>query len=323
MKNYDVIIVNYNGEKIVKECLDSVYSSSVKPSSVIIYDNNSQDNSVETIKNLKLQNLTIIEGKQNIGFGPGNNEALKKSRSDFVLFINNDILLDKNCVKSMLEFISDKKLAVVNPLIIKGWDKSKEGEIYSFGANINKACFGYSLIENRLDRSNLSCFSGACFLADRRVIRSIGFEKKFFMYYEEIAISIELLKKGFKIGRTSEAKCYHLESYSSPKNQSQGIAFRQYNGIQNRWYLLGKHWPARLLPYALIINLFHLVFFCSFFIKIRQYKYLKLFLLAPAKFIRGSFDRSWAKPKIPRWFLALKSDSAKNFFTLSKKVLVK
>lgn len=321
MKTYDVVIVNYNGAKIIEQCLASVYLSTVKPASVIIYDNDSQDESIKIIKKLKYNNLVLIEGKKNIGFGPGNNEALKISRSDFVLFVNNDILLDKNCSKSLLEAAGNKKIGVVNPLILRGWKKKKNQEIYSFGAAINRAGFAYSLIEKTPDSFSLSCFSGACFMARKKIIREIGFPKNFFLYYEEPAISIELLKRGYSIGRINKGLCYHLESFSSPQKKDLGIAFRQYYGIQNRWYIIGKHWPAKFILYSFLVNFLHLLFFVIFFVRIRQYQYLKLLFIAPAKFILGLFNRDRNNPKNILWYCSLRSDGIRNFRTQGKKVL--
>ena len=94
MNSYDVVIVNYNGEKIITLCLRSIYNSEIKPNQVIIYDNASKDKSVAIIKK-KFPETKLIRGRENIGFGNGNNKAMRYSKSDFILFVNNDVLLIK------------------------------------------------------------------------------------------------------------------------------------------------------------------------------------------------------------------------------------
>lgn len=285
-KTYDVVIVNYNGEKIISPCLKSLFASTTQPSKVIIYDNHSSDASTEIIKK-KFPQVILIEGDTNLGFGRANNEAMKRSDADFILFMNNDLILGKNCAEALLRGIIDDAVAVVNPLIYKDWVKRKDQEIYSFGAEMNRSGFGYSLTEPGIDRIDLSCFSGACFMAQAETIKKLRFEDHFFLYYEEPDLSARLLMAGHKIGRQSEAVCYHLESYSSPQKTTDGICFRQFNGIQNRWYMLGHYWPTGKLLQALPLNIAHLIYNVFFFLKNQKFREAKILGLAPARLFEG------------------------------------
>ncbi|MFA6423037.1 MAG: glycosyltransferase family 2 protein [Patescibacteria group bacterium] len=317
MNKYDVVIVNYQGEKILPDCLKSVFRSSLLPEKVIIYDNNSQDNSIDIIKN-KFPKVELIKGKENIGFGRANNEAMKRSEADYILFMNNDVILDKNCAKILLNNFYDDKLAIINPIVFTGWKKNKNAKIYSFGANINKSGFGYGLYDTELDRTDLSCFSGACFMARGIIIKNLKFEKTFFLYYEEPELSVRLLMKGYKIGRVLKAKSYHLESYSSPKKKNDGICFRQYYGIQNRWYILGKYWPTSLLITAMPLNLLHLVYNSIFFIKIGQFRKLDIIYLAFKKLLSGR--KKFCKRCDYLWVKKLASNKLSSVMDLRKKV---
>lgn len=320
--SYDVIIVNYNGEKIISGCLSSLYSCTILPSKVIIYDNNSQDNSVRIIKK-KFPQVILLEGKKNLGFGRANNESMKYSSAEFILFMNNDLVLDKNCPKVLLKAFRDPGLAILNPLIFKGWGKKEDSEIYSFGAEMNKSGFGYSLYDTGSDRTDLSCFSGACFMARGKIIKKLQFEQSFFLYYEEPDLSTKILINGYKIGRVKEAKCYHLESYSSPQEDTDGIAFRQFYGIQNRWFMIGKHWPIRLLPATLTLNIVHLFYVLYFYVKNRKFCYMKLAYLAPINLIKGWCIRNSKDTRDKFWYKRLKTTSLSMYLKLGKKVFVK
>lgn len=317
MKKYDVVIVNYNGEKILKECLNSVYASSVPPKRVIIYDNASRDLSVDLIKK-DYPKAFLIEGKTNIGFGPGNNEAMKRVESDFVLFLNNDITLDKKCAEKLIQGFVSPEVAVLNPLIYKGWDKVNNQEIYSFGAEMNKSGFGYSLYDIAEDRDDLSCFSGACFMARTSLIKKLKFEKSFFLYYEEPDLSAKLLISGYTIGRRKESVCYHLENYSSPQNRSAGICFRQFFAIQNRWFMLGKFWPAGMLWSAMPLNILHLLYNAIFFLRHKKYKQLSILSLAFQNLSRGR--REYIEDQKHCLAKHLAKNDFKKAFGLSKKV---
>jgi len=317
--SYDVVIVNFNGEKIISSCLDSLLSCSHKPKKIIIYDNNSEDNSLELIKD-KYPKALLVRGRKNIGFGRGNNEGMRRSSADFILFMNNDLVLDKECPSELLRAFSDKKLAIVNPVIYKGWKKIKNQEVYAFGAEMNTSGFGYGLYDLDGNRFDLDCFSGACFMARSKTIKKLQFEKKFFLYCEEPEISARVLKRGEKIGRIIEAKSYHLESFSSPQRRVEGIAFRQYYSVQNRWFMVGKHWPKFLLPKVLLVNELHLLYLVYFFMRNGQWKYLRLVYMAPYKFFLGLREFNSGEIDDKRWFVKLSRTPLGQYFRLGSKV---
>lgn len=108
-----VIIVNYNGLRFLTDCLNSLKTSLANIAhEVIILDNNSSDDSCDFIKQ-NFPEVVLIESKINHGFGKGNNEAVKHSRGENLLLINNDtIVLDD--LKPVLDTLkSDKSIGVV------------------------------------------------------------------------------------------------------------------------------------------------------------------------------------------------------------------
>ena len=317
MRSYDVVIVNFNGEKIISKCLESVYKSSLKPSRVIIYDNASHDKSVETIRR-EFPQVKLIVGASNIGFGRANNEAMKFCDDDLILFMNNDVILDEDCSRVLSQQFEDKKMAIVNPIIFTGWKKEKNAPVYSFGAKMNTSGFGYGLFDQDDDRDDLNCFSGACFMASAKIIKSFQFEKRFFLYYEEPELSTRISIAGFKIGRVKEAKCYHLENYSSPRKRADGICFRQFYAIQNRSYMLGKYWPPMLLLKAFPLNAIHILYNTLFFIVNGQPKRASIIYLAVTNFFAGR--RSFDKSEDRQWIKRLTSTRMTNAFKLMKKV---
>lgn len=319
MKTYDVVIVNLNGEAIIYDCLDSIFSSTTKPSKVIIYDNNSSDKSIKLIKN-KFPKVQLIEGEKNIGFGPANNAALELVEAPFVLFVNNDVLLDKNCTRELLRGFEDKRVAVIDPLIYKGWDKKKDQNVYAFGAELNDTGFAYALYDAKTNRTDLNNFSAACVMMRTDLIKKIKFEPTFFLYGEEPMIGIELSRRGCKIAREQKAKCYHLESYSSPQKKSKAIAFRQFYGIQNRYFMIGKYFPARLWLKALIFNTAHLCYIALFDLLSGNFSYAKIVYLAPFKLVKGLLVRPRNRAKDVFWYKKLSGIPLKKYFSLRKKV---
>ena len=108
-----VVIVNYNGLRFLKDCLDSLVEKLNSISyEIIILDNNSQDESCSFIK-ANYPSINLIESKINYGFGKGNNEAVKHAKGKYVLLFNNDtILLDRlDSIITLLE--QDKSIGLV------------------------------------------------------------------------------------------------------------------------------------------------------------------------------------------------------------------
>lgn len=293
----DIIIINFNGEKIIAKCLNSIFWSSLKPEKIVVFDNNSSDESVKLIEK-NYPSILLIKSKKNIGFGRAINESLRHVSSKYTLVTNHDVLVEEHCIKNLLISIrSQKNIAITNPLIYRGWNTNDKSDIYSFGTTINKAGFTYYSPNQRVN-----CFSGACFMIKSDLLKKFKFENSFFLYYEEPELCIRLLKHGYTIARTDSAISFHLENYSSPQKRNEGIAFRQFYGVQNHWYMIAKHWPLGAIPYTLLINCGHLIFVTFFLIAKRQFKYLKIVLLAPYQFIRGIRVRKENSPGSESWY---------------------
>lgn len=160
-------------------------------------------------------------------------------------------------------------------------------------------------------------------MARAEVVKKLKFEKSFFLYYEEAELSARILKQNLKIARLAKARSYHLESHSSPKTFTDGVAFRQFYGVQNRWFMLGKHWPCRLMFTALLVNELHLLYLIYFFIINTKINYTKLLYIAPIGFIRGWRARDRKKLIDANWYTKLVPVSLRNYFKLGKKVFSK
>lgn len=106
MKNsplISILIVNYNGQHLINECLKSLFSINYPHNKfeVILVDNNSQDDSVSFIKK-NFPNVKLIESKENLGFAGGNNLAYSKSKGKYIVLLNNDTIVDKDWLKELV-----------------------------------------------------------------------------------------------------------------------------------------------------------------------------------------------------------------------------
>jgi len=211
-----IIIVNYNGEKWIKKCLNSLEKQSYTNYEVIIVDNNSQDNSVKIIEEkYKLENFKLIKNKNNSGFAKGNNIGIKKAKGEFILLLNNDTWVKENFLKEMYYYYRDNDLDVISCL-----QKDYEEKDIDYAQAFQLDLIGFpTRIENYQNQNKIFFLSGACILFKKELyIHSGGLSEDFFMYFEEIDWFWRLNKMGCKFGVCTKTEYHHAVSVGTGKN---------------------------------------------------------------------------------------------------------
>jgi GT2 family glycosyltransferase len=114
-------LLTYNAEKYIEDCLNSVFRQSYPHLEVLIIDNNSTDGTKDYLKGLTSKpKLRIIFNQQNVGFAVGHNQGIKKSQGEFILCLNQDVVLDKDFIeKAVAIFKENKKAAAVQGKLLR------------------------------------------------------------------------------------------------------------------------------------------------------------------------------------------------------------
>ena len=265
--NLSIIIISYNTEKITIDCLKSIIKS-LKNSSlkyeIIIVDNASKDNSVSSIKKLKSEiknrnlKINLIENKENIGFGPANNQAVKLAKSDYLLFLNSDIIVLNASIEKLYNFYkqNEKLFNFLGGKLLNkdGTSQPSCGPMYTL-----PMIFAHLFLRGdywELTRyspkkiKEVDWISGACILTKKEYFEKLdGFDEKIFMYMEEIDLFYRAKKHGFKVFFYPEAQFIHLGSQSSA-----GRSFPILQVYQGLIYFYKKHFSQFSL-FILIIML--------------------------------------------------------------------
>jgi len=133
-----IIILNWNGEKFLKENIPSVLEQTYKNYNILIADNSSNDNSKEIIDNLVKDNSLVksLYFDQNHFFAKGNNLAfefaINNYQSEVIVFLNNDVKVKKDWLENLINGFDDEKIGIVTPLIFLYYKfKKVEIEAYS------------------------------------------------------------------------------------------------------------------------------------------------------------------------------------------------
>lgn len=139
-KMVSVIIVNYNGEKFIKNCLNSVLRTKYPAFEVIVVDNNSTDGSLKILEGFKGNSrVKIISLHRNLHFAGGNNLGIQYAKGEYLVFLNNDTVVDPNWLMKLVKIFSfardeyDEDVSAVQCLLLR----MKDGGIDSIGGTID------------------------------------------------------------------------------------------------------------------------------------------------------------------------------------------
>ena len=211
MIKLSIVALSYNTKDLTLACLKSVVSQykqklEKKEFEVIVVDNNSSDNSVAEISNLKSQvsNLIIIQNKENLGFGKGCNLGAKSAKGKYVLFLNSDTQVFDKGFLSMIDFLDKNS----NVAVLGGKLENNDGSIQrSCGKFYN--LFNLLIMLLGLERfgflrsspnkiQKVDWVSGACMMVRADIFEKLtGFDEKLFMYMEDMEICFRANKLGF------------------------------------------------------------------------------------------------------------------------------
>lgn len=219
----DIITLNYNGEKILPLLFDSLRKVDYKSHQVFMVDNGSSDNSViETEKNYP--EVNIIRSKTNLFFSRGNNLAISQTNGEFILLINNDIVVEPDFLSLMVEKIkTDKNISAVackmrlyqNPTLLD----SVGVVILDNGSPFNRGIGQVDLGQyDESEQTFGACFG--CVLIRREYYEGVigPLDNSYFGYFEDVDWCFRSNLFGFKIVTEPKALVYHAHSVSSRKN---------------------------------------------------------------------------------------------------------
>lgn len=217
-----IVILNYNGEKLLRPCLDSILALDFKDKEVIFLDNASTDKSVEfVLKNYP--SMRVIANKENSGYAGGANQAIEVGRGEFVMILNPDIVFEPNYLDVLVERLKkDEKIgAIIGKLRKYDFEKrEKTNLIDSAGLKMfrNRRCVDRGQgeeDEGQFDNAeDVFGVTGACPLYRRSALEDSKiageyFDNDFFMYKEDVDISWRMRLLGWKCFYEPKALAYH------------------------------------------------------------------------------------------------------------------
>ncbi len=243
-----IVIVNYNVEYFLEQCLRSVdIACKTINSEVFVVDNNSVDGSLSMLKE-KFPWVQLIANKENVGFSKANNQAIKMSKGEYVLLLNPDTVVENDTLIKIIDYMdahSDVGGLGVKMIDGKGQflPESKRGlptpevafykifglsKIFPNSKRFGKYHLSY-LDNNQIHE--IEILAGAFMLMRKSVLDKIGFlDEDFFMYGEDIDLSYRIIKAGYKNIYFPETRIIHYKGESTKKS-SVNYVFIFYNAM--------------------------------------------------------------------------------------------
>ena len=253
MKKIAVVILNWNGEKLLKQFLPSVISFSSE-AKIYVADNASTDNSLEVIKN-QFPSVTIIQNDANYGFAKGYNVALQNIEEKYLCLLNSDVEVTQNWLTPILSlFENNPEVGIIQPKILDYKNKAYFEYAGAAGGFIDK--FGYPFCRGRIfdnvekdngqydDEQTIFWASGACFFIRKDIFNQLnGFDDDFFAHQEEIDLCWRAINGGYKIKYTSKSVVFHVGGATL----NEGNPRKTFLNFRNSLLMLLKNLPKKEL----------------------------------------------------------------------------
>ena len=245
-----VIILNWNGIKVIGSCLNSVKQQTYKNLEVIVVDNASNDGSSGFIKK-NFPEVKLIENKSNLGFGAGNNVGIARSRGEYIMILNNDTRLAPDCIEELKNSIEkDRSYGASASMILLNEDKDL---IDAAGTSV---CLdGMSIGRGRLEHKDrfqheeeVFFSSGCASLYRRKMLDDIEiqgdfYDGDFFAYAEDTDLGWRARSAGWRCIYNPKAIVYHSHSASTSTYSS----LKAFLVERNRIWVIIKNFPLSVI----------------------------------------------------------------------------
>ena len=251
MKKVAVIILNWNGEKLLREFLPSVIATTDPViADVIVADNGSTDSSVELLHN-EFPQVKVLEFSENYGFAEGYNRAINETNYPYTILLNSDVATTEGWVNPLYDYMeANPNVGACQPKIRAYTNKSHFEYAGAVGGFID--CNGYPYCRGRIfdsveeDKGQYNEIipifwaTGAALMVRSELYLKVGgLDSAFFAHMEEIDLCWRILLTGSDIVAVPQSMVYHLGGGSLPASNPR----KTYLNFRNNLLMLHKNLP--------------------------------------------------------------------------------
>lgn len=279
MKHISIILVHYNNEAQTINCLESLQDirRDGLDYKVLVIDNGSQQKFLLPSK-LENKRFEIIRSETNLGFSGGNNlgiqYAVENYNSDYLVLLNNDTIVDRNFLYHLYKaYQTQDNVGILCPLIYfkagneyhNSYAKKDRGNVIWFGGGSidwnHLSAFHRGVDE--LDKGQFATIqdmdfaTGCCMFIDREVLEKVGgFDERYFLYLEDVDLSLRIRENGYSLLLCPESKIWHENAGASG---GPGLPTQDYYLTRNRLLFSFLHGNTKQKLIALRLGMQYLI----------------------------------------------------------------
>ncbi len=264
----DIIIPNWNGARMLEDCLRSLSAQTFSGFRITVVDNGSEDDSVSMIER-DFPQVNILKFRKNEGFSVAINRGINDAEAPWLLLLNNDMEVAPDCLENLR--IAIKKYQAYQFFSLKMLNFHQRDLLDGAGDAVLRGGVGYRLGTMEKD-SEVYCKDrdvfGACAgagLYKRDLFEKAGlFDPDFFAYLEDVDFNMRARRIGFKCRYIGSAVVYHIGSATSG-SKINGLTIRL--STRNNFRVIFKNYSLfmfiRFLPSILVYQMMWLFFSCK------------------------------------------------------------
>jgi GT2 family glycosyltransferase len=213
-----VIVLNWNGERFLEDCLVSLLKQDYSNYEVLLVDNGSSDGSLSLVQDMfgKNSKLRIIALKENNGFSKGNNIGTRYTKGKYIIFLNNDTIVEEQFITKLVNVAeSNTQIASVGCKILTKSSKTWFSQKFINGGLI-VPLFLQNLIRTQVDDiSNRYCVNLAnsgcvCLFRKEILLRVGGYDEDFWADWEDWDLGYRLNIAGYKSVHIPISLVFHV-----------------------------------------------------------------------------------------------------------------
>lgn len=241
-----VVLVNYNGEEVLTDCVKSLVDNSEDDLEIIIVDNGSEDAAMEDVESRYPYVHTIYMG-ENAGWGAGCNIGMQtafENGAGYVLLLNTDTEIEEGMISELLKYCNDNTLTI--PRIYRDKNDKDRSLWYSGGkidyeaADARQTLYTYDAADgSRNEPRKVEFATGCCMMISRGSWEKVGgFDEEYFLYYEDVDYCMRLKEQEIEILYVPKAALWHKVGGSAGGEISY---ISQYYTVRNRLFFADKY----------------------------------------------------------------------------------
>ena len=265
MKPVAVIILNWNGAKLLRHYLPTVLEGTNSDiADVIVADNGSTDDSC-TVLEQEFPQVKVMKFDKNYGFAGGYNKAIELTSYRYTVLLNSDVRTPAGWLDPMYDYLENNpNVGAVQPKLLHDRDDGKVMFEYAGAAGGFIDKHGYPYCRGRVfeaveddhgqyDGQDIDIFwaTGACLMVRTELYKRVGgLDEDFFAHMEEIDLCWRIHLSGSAIKIVTASHVFHLGGGSLP----QGNPRKTYLNFRNSLFLLYKNLPVKDGKHLLLVR---------------------------------------------------------------------